>query len=128
MFNRMEDKVRDMLINALEDYTTCHLLNASELADTLVDEILSTKPWWWLINFYHVYEENFHEVEREYNVPTFRDTTEVARDVIKLQAADLLELCDTVIDHWRVYDSIEEHPAMLNRLVASHIAMDLCEV
>ena len=83
MFNRMEDKVRDMLINTLEDYTTCHLLNASELADTLVDEILSTKPWWWIINFYHVYEENFHEVEREYNVPTFRDTTEVARDVIR---------------------------------------------
>ena len=46
MFNRMEDKVRDMLIEKLEDYTTCHLLNASELADTLVDEILSTKPWW----------------------------------------------------------------------------------
>ena len=67
-------------------------------------------------------------MEREYNVPTFRDTTEVARDIIKLQAADLLEWCDTVIDHWRVYDSIEEHPAMLNRLVASHIAMDLCEV
>lgn len=128
MFNRMEDVVRDMLISKLEDYTTCHLLNASELADTLVDEILSDKPWWWIINFYHKYEEDFHAVEREYNVPTFRDTTEVARDVIKLQAADLLELCDTVIDHWRVYDSIEEHPAMLNRLVASHIAMDLCEV
>ena len=128
MFNGMEDKVRDMLISKLEEYTTCHLLNASELADTLVDEILSKKPWWWIINFYHVYEKDFHEVEKTYNVPTMRDTTDVARDVIKLQAADLLAECDTVIGHWRVYDSLEEHPAMLNRLVASHIAMDLCEV
>jgi hypothetical protein len=45
MFNRMEDVVRDLLIDKLEDYTTCHLLNASELADILIDEILSDKPW-----------------------------------------------------------------------------------
>ena len=127
MFNRMEDEVRELLIGKLEDYTTCHLAYASELANILVDEILSTKTWWWIINFYHEYEEDFHAVEREYNVPTFRDTTDVARDVIKLQAADLLELCDTVIDHWRTYD-LEETPAILNRVVAYDITIDLHEV
>lgn len=127
MFNRMEDEVRDLLIGKLEDYTTCHLLNASELADILIDEILSDKPWWWIINFYYKYEADFHAVEREYNVHTFRDTTDVARDVLKLQAADLLELCDTVIDHWRTYDW-EETPVILNRVVAYDIAIDLYEV
>ena len=127
MFNRMEDEVRELLIGKLEDYTTCHLAYASGLANILVDEILSTKPWWWIINFYHEYEEDFHAVEREYNVPTFRDTTDVARDVIKLQAADLLELCDTVIDHWRTYE-YPDIPALLNRAVAHEISIDLYEV
>ena len=105
----LKEIVKGLMIDLLVDYETCHLCYSWDLANIIASEILERKPWWWLIN-----------------ICMKGDTTDMARQAIIIEVAELLAPSDTVIDTWHTYDDEKGSlPRMFDRTVARHIAMDL---
>lgn len=123
----LREIVKGQLIDLLSRYETCHLCYSWDLANILAGEIISRKPWWWMINLCNCQYRNIMDNLRRYHIPLKGDTTALARQAITIEVAELLGASDAVIDTWKTYDDDEKGsmPAMLDRTVASHIAMDL---
>ena len=121
-----EDIIKGSLIDMLADYETCHLCYSWELANIVTSELVSSKPWWWLINICYSYYPEIKDTLRRYHIPLKGDTTDWATQAITIKVAEMVGASDEVIDHWHTYDTKKgELPAMLDRTVARHIAMDL---
>ena len=118
--------VKGLMIDLLADYETCHLCYSWDLANIVASEILERKPWWWLINICTSHYRELKDDLRRYHVPMKGDTTDMARQAITIEVAELLAPSDTVIDTWHTYDDERGSlPRMFDRTVARHIAMDL---
>lgn len=125
----LEEIIKNELMDLLSDYETCHLCHYWTLASIITSELVASKPWWWLINICYDYYMEIKDALRCYHIPPKGDTTDMARTAINIKVAEFLGASDTVIDTWHIYDSEKgELPSMLDRTVARHIAMDLCEV
>lgn len=121
-----EDIIKGSLIDLLSGYDTCHLCYSWDIANIVTSELVSKKPWWWLINVCHAYYPEIKDTLRRYHLPLKGDTTDWARLAITIKVAEFLGASDAVIDTWKTYDEEKgELPAMLDRTVARHIAMDL---
>ena len=121
-----EDIIKGSLIDLLADYDTCHICYSWDIANIVTDELVSRKPWWWLINLCYDYYPEIKDTLRRYHIPLNGDTTDWARLAITIKVAEMLGASDAVIDTWKTYDKKKgELPAMLDRTVARHIAMDL---
>lgn len=124
--NSFDDIIKGSLIDMLADYDTCHLCYSWELANIVASELVSRKPWWWLINLCYDYYPEIKDTLRRYHIPLKGDTTDWAVSAITIKVAEMLGASDAVIDHWHTYDTKKgELPSMLDRTVARHIAMDL---
>ena len=124
--NSFDDIIKGVLIDMLADYETCHICYSWDLANTITSELVSRKPWWWLINICYDYYPEIKDTIRKYHITPTGDTTDMAMTAMTIKVAELLVSSDAVIDHWKTYDTKKgELPAMLNRTVARHIAMDL---
>lgn len=123
----LREIVKGQLIDLLSCYETCHLCYSWDIANILAGEIISRKPWWWMINLCNCQYRNIMDNLRRYHIPLKGDTTDWARQAITIEVAELLGASDAVIDTWKTYDDDEKGsmPAMLDRTVARHIAMDL---
>lgn len=122
----LKEIVKDLMIDLLAGYSTCHLCYSWDLANIISSEILERKPWWWLINICNTHYREIMDNLRRYHIPLKGDTTDWARQAITIKVAEFLGASDVVIDHWKTYDMKKgELPAMLDRTVARHIAMDL---
>lgn len=122
----LKEIVKGLMIDLLAGYSTCHLCYSWDLANIISSEILERKPWWWLINICNTHYREIMDNLRRYHIPLKGDTTDWARQAITIKVAEFLEASDVVIDHWKTYDMEKgELPAMLDRTVARHIAMDL---
>lgn len=122
----LKEIVKDLMIDLLGDYETCHLCYSWNLANIISSEILERKPWWWLINVCNTHCREIMDNLRRYHIPKEGDTTDWARQAITIEVAELLVPSDTVIDTWHTYDDEKGFmPSMLNKTVARHIAMDL---
>lgn len=115
------------LIDLLADYETCHLCYSWDLAIILANELVSKKPWWWLINLCNTHYRELKDDLNRYHLPMPKgDTTDMAKLAITIEVAELLGASDAVIDTWKTYDDEKgSMPAMLDRTVALHIAIDL---
>ena len=121
-----EDIIKGSLIDLLADYDTCHICYSWDIANIVTGELVSRKPWWWLINICYDYYPEIKDTLRRYHIPLNGDTTDWARLAITIKVAEMLGASDAVIDTWKTYDKYKgELPAMLDRTVARHIAMDL---
>ena len=121
-----EDIIKGALIDMLADYENCHLCYSWDIANIVAGELVSRKPWWWLINLCYDYYPEIKDALRRYHIPLKGDTTDWARLAITIKVAEMLGATDAVIDTWKTYDKYKgELPAMLDRTVARHIAMDL---
>ena len=121
-----EDIIKGSLIDMLADYDTCHICYSWDIANIVANEIVSRKPWFWLINLCYDYYPEIKDTLRRYHIPLNGDTTDWARLAITIKVAEMLGASDAVIDTWKTYDKEKgELPAMLDRTVARHIAMDL---
>ena len=121
-----EDIIKGALIDMLADYENCHLCYSWDIANIVAGELVSRKPWWWLINLCYDYYPEIKDALRRYHIPLNGDTTDWARLAITIKVAEMLGATDAVIDTWKTYDKYKgELPAMLDRTVARHIAMDL---
>ena len=121
-----EDIIKGSLIDLLADYDTCHICYSWDIANIVTGELVSRKPWWWLINICYDYYPEIKDTLRRYHITLNGDTTDWARLAITIKVAEMLGASDTVIDTWKTYDKNKgEPPAMLDRTVARHIAMDL---
>lgn len=122
----LRDIVKGLMIDLLSRYETCHLCYSWDLANILAGEIISRKPWWWIINLCNCQYRNIMDNLRRYHIPKKGDTTDWARQAITIEVAELLGASDAVIDTWKTYDDEKgSMPAMLDRTVARHIAIDL---
>lgn len=122
----LKDIVKGLMIDLFSRYETCHLCYSWDLANIVADEIISRKPWWWLINLCNCQYREILDDLRRYHIPKKGDTTDWARQAITIEVAELLGASDAVIDTWKTYDDEKgSMPAMLDRTVARHIAMDL---
>lgn len=122
----LKEIVKGLMIDLLAGYSTCHLCYSWDLANIISSEILERKPWWWLINICTTHYREIMDNLRHYHIPLKGDTTDWARQAITIEVAEFLGASDAVIDHWKTYDMEKgELPAMLDRTVARHIAMDL---
>lgn len=122
----LREIVKDQLIDLLSRYETCHMCYSWDLANILAGEIISRKPWWWMINLCNCQYRNIMDNLRRYHIPLKGDTTDWARQAITIEVAELLGASDAMIDTWHTYDDEKgSMPAMLDRTVARHIAMDL---
>lgn len=102
----LKEIVKGLMIDLLADYETCHLCYSWDLANIITGEILDDL--------------------RRYHIPKKGDTTDWARQAITIEVAEMLGASDAVIDTWKTYDDEKgSMPAMLDRAVARHIAMDL---
>lgn len=122
----LKDIVKGLMIDLLKDYETCHLCYSWDLANIVAGELVSKKPWWWLINICNCHCREIMDDLKKYHMTLHGDTTDWARLAITIEVADLLVASDAVIEHWKTY--VEEKcdlPAMLDRTVARHIAIDL---
>lgn len=121
-----EDIIKGSLIDLLADYDTCHICYSWDIANIVTGELVSRKPWWWLINICYDYYPEIKDTLRRYHITLNGDTTDWARLAITIKVAEMLGASDSVIDTWKTYDKNKgELPAMLDRTVARHIAMDL---
>ena len=121
-----EDINKGSLIDMLADYENCHLCYSWDICNIVTGELVSRKPWWWLINLCYDYYPEIKDTLRRYHIPLNGDTTDWARLAITIKVAEMLGASDAVIDTWKTYDKYKgELPAMLDRTVARHIAMDL---
>ena len=121
-----EDIIKGSLIDMLADYENVHLCYSWDIANIVASELVSRKPWWWLINLCYDYYPEIKDTLRRYHIPLKGDTTDWARLAITIKVAEMLGASDAVIDTWKTYDKKKgELPAMLDRTVARHIAMDL---
>lgn len=122
----LREIVKGQLIDLLSRYETCHMCYSWDLANILAGEIISRKPWWWMINLCNCQYRNIMDNLRRYHIPLKGDTTDWARQAITIEVAELLGASDAMIDTWHTYDKEKgSMPAMLDRTVARHIAMDL---
>lgn len=122
----LREIVKGQLIDLLSRYETCHLCYSWDLANILAGEIISRKPWWWMINLCNCQYREILDDLRRYHIPRKGDTTDWARQALTIEVAELLVASDAVIDTWKTYDDEKgSMPAMLDRTVARHIAMDL---
>ena len=121
-----EDIIKGGLIDLLADYDTCHICYSWDIANIVAGELVSRKPWFWLINLCYDYYPEIKDTLRRYHITLNGDTTDWARLAITIKVAEMLGASDAVIDTWKTYDKKKgELPAMLDRTVARHIAMDL---
>ena len=121
-----EDIIKGALIDMFANYETCHLCYSWDIANIVASELVSRKPWWWLINVCYDYYPEIKDTLRRYHIPLKGDTTDLARQAIIIKVSEMVGASDTVIDHWHTYDTKKgELPSMLDRTVARHIAMDL---
>ena len=121
-----EDIIKGSLIDMLADYENVHLCYSWDIANIVANELVSRKPWWWLINLCYDYCPEIKDTLRRYHITLNGDTTDWARLAITIKVSEMLGASDTVIDTWKTYDTKKgELPAMLDRTVARHIAMDL---
>lgn len=124
--NSFDDIIKGSLIDLLSDYETCHLCHYWDLANIVTSELVSKYPWWWLINVCYAYYPEIKDTLRRYHITLKGDTTDWAKTAINIKVAEFLGASDAVIDHWKIYDVEKgDLPAMLDRTVARHIAMDL---
>lgn len=122
----LKEIVKGLLIDLLADYETCHLCHSWDLADIVASEIVSKKPWWWIINIGNCHYKDIMDDLKRYHMPLKGDTMDWARKAITIEVSELLAASDAVITHWKTYDEQKcDLPAMLDRTVARHIAMDL---
>ena len=121
-----EDIIKGSLIDMFSNYENVHLCYSWDIANIVASELVSRKPWWWIINLCYDYYPEIKDVLRCYHIPLKGDTTDWARLAITIKVAEMLGASDAVIDTWKTYDKYKgELPAMLDRTVARHIAMDL---
>ena len=121
-----EDIIKGALIDMLADYENVHLCYSWDIANIVASELVSRKPWWWIINLCYDYYPEIKDALRRYHIPLKGDTTDWARLAITIKVAEMLGASDAVINTWKTYDKYKgELPAMLDRTVARHIAMDL---
>lgn len=126
MFNRLKDIVRNYLIERLEGGQPAHLMYYYDIVNYLIDPWIEKQPWWWLINLYDKYEPDFKEVAQAYNVPMDRDLREIAVDVIKFQAWDLLSASPQLDEVFKIYKEInQEKPHIFDDIAAKQVAYDL---
>lgn len=126
MFNALEDIVRDYLIERLESGQPAHLMYYQDIVNYLIDPWIENQPWWWLINLYDKYEPDFKEVAKAYNVPMDRDLREIAVDVIKFKAWDLLSASPQLDEVFKIYKEInQEKPHIFDDIAAKQVAYDL---
>lgn len=122
----LKEIVKGLMIPLLADYETCHLCYSWDLANIISSEIFEKKPWWWLINICNSHYRELKDDLRRYHIPMEGDTTDMARQAITIEVAELLGASDAVIATWHTYDDEKgSMPSMLDRTVARHIAMDL---
>lgn len=121
-----DDIIKGAMIDLFSDYETCHLCYSWDLANIVTNEIVTRKPWWWMINLCYDYYPEVKDALRRYHIPLKGDTTDWARSAITIKVAEFLGASDSVIDTWHTYDDEKgSMPSMLDRTVARHIAMDL---
>lgn len=122
----LREVVKGLMIDLLSNYDTCHICYSWDIANIVASEIVSKKPWWWLINICNCHYREIMDDLKRYNMPVHGDTTDWARLAITIEVAELLGASDAVIDRWKTYDEEKgELPAMLDSVVARNIAMDL---
>lgn len=122
----LKDIVKGLMIDLLKDYETCHICYSWDIANIVANEIVSKKPWWWLINIGHCHYREIRDDLKRYRMTLQGDTTDWARLAITIEVTELLGASDAVIDHWKTYDEEKgELPAMLDSVVARNIARDL---
>ena len=122
----LKEIVKGLMIDLLSDYETCHLCYSWDIANIVASEIVSKKPWWWLINVCNCHYREIMDDLKKYHMTLHGDTTDWAGLAITIEVAELLAASDAVIDHWKTYDEEKgELPAMLDSVVARKIAMDL---
>ena len=122
----LKEIVKGLMIDLLSNYETCHLCYSWDIANIVASEIVSKKPWWWLINVCNCHYREIMTDLKKYHMTLHGDTTDWARLAITIEVAELLASSDAVIDHWKTYDEEKgELPAMLDSVVARNIAMDL---
>ena len=121
-----DDIIKGAMIDLFSDYETCHLCYSWDLANIVTNEIVTRKPWWWMINLCYDYYPEVKDALRHYHISLKGDTTDWARSAITIKVAEFLGASDAVIDTWHTYDEEKgSMPSMLDRTVARHIAMDL---
>ena len=121
-----EDIIKGSIIDMFSNYENCHLCYSWDIANIVTGELVSRKPWWWLINLCQDFYPEIKDTLRRYHITWNGDTTDWARLAITINVAEMLGASDAVIDTWKTYDKYKgELPAMLDRTVARHIAMDL---
>lgn len=121
-----DDIIKGAMIDLFSDYETCHLCYSWDLANIVTNEIVSKKPWWWIINLCYDYYPEVKDALKRYHIPLKGDTMDWARSAITIKVSEFLGASDTVIDTWHPYDDEKgSMPSMLDRTVARHIAMDL---
>lgn len=104
-----EDIIKGSLIDMLSDYDNCHLCYSWDIANIVANEIVSRKPWWWLINICYTYYPEIKDTLRRYHIPLNGDTTDWARLAITIKVAEMVGASDAVIDHWKPYDTKKEN-------------------
>lgn len=123
---KLKDIVKGLMIALLKDYETCHLCYSWDIANIVASEIVSKQPWGWFINICNCHYREIMDDLKRYHMPLHGDTTDWARLAITIEVSELLGASDAMIDHWKTYDEEKgELPAMLDRVVARNIAMDL---
>ena len=123
----LREIIKGQLIDILSNYETCHICYSWDIPYILMHEIVDKKPWWWIINLCNCHYREIMADCKRYHLPSLGDSTDMAKEAITIEIAELIAPCDTVIDTWHTYanDGSEDMPAMLTHEVARCIAMDL---
>ena len=101
MFNKLEDEVRENVLEVLERAIKSDrpedpvVLNKKWLKVWLVNEWLKNKPWWYLINLHHKYEDDFKEVmesvkDTPWEIDPKQDLKAITAIVLIYQVSDLI--------------------------------------
>nr|CAI9750366.1 hypothetical protein JOCKYQNQ_JOCKYQNQ_CDS_0025 [Autographiviridae sp.] len=121
----LKEYIKEQLTSYLTTNTqVSKLMYYSDIVNHIVDEWLANKPWWYLINLYHEYEDEFKEVAHGWNLKTNRDLRDIARDCIKFITWDLVTASPQMDVEFEPYKD-EDKPHFWDDRVAKELAYDL---
>lgn len=101
MFNKLEDKTRELIVEVLANtvFEGKHIITTSELAEQLMRTWVWDAPTWLLSHFQTFYQEDVKEVMDEYEIKDINPSNMLRKDwitILTYQAIDVLSECPSV--------------------------------
>ena len=129
MFNKLEDRVREMIEEVLANMEIAgkHIITTELLAEQLMRTWVLDAPTWLLVNFQSFYQEDVKEVIDEYEIKDVDTSNMKRKDWIKVltcQAIDLLSECPSV----QIHETFNFNKLIFDDDLAYNICKEIYEI